>query len=98
MQLNTDGSLYVRVDMCAYCQIDTGGNHEHWCPITTDDPITTITDGLLAWYRFPKSQDEMIYQCLNCGGLFSNKAEIPIAGKICDCGSRTKPFINHVCY
>ena len=43
--LNTDGSFYIRVDMCAYCKLDTGGNHEVHFPITTEAPTDEIIWG-----------------------------------------------------
>lgn len=29
----TDGRVYDVPDMCAHCQMDTGGNHEPHCPL-----------------------------------------------------------------
>ena len=28
----TDGRVYERPDMCGYCSMDTGGNHQFNCP------------------------------------------------------------------
>ena len=32
MQYDTGGNLIIFYDMCACCDLDTGGNHQHWCP------------------------------------------------------------------
>ena len=32
MQYDTAGNPMVFYDMCACCDLDTGGNHQHWCP------------------------------------------------------------------
>lgn len=32
MQYGTVGNPIIVYDMCAYCHLDTGGNHQHWCP------------------------------------------------------------------
>ena len=32
MQYNTAGNPIIFYDMCGYCDLDTGGNHRHWCP------------------------------------------------------------------
>lgn len=29
----TDGRVWDVPDMCAHCQMDTGGNHQSWCPL-----------------------------------------------------------------
>ena len=32
MQYNTAGQPMEFYDMCAFCELDTGGNHQVWCP------------------------------------------------------------------
>lgn len=32
MQYDTAGNPIIFYDMCAFCDIDTGGNHQSWCP------------------------------------------------------------------
>ena len=59
MRTNTDGSMYVHVDMCAYCQLDSGGNHQAHCPITTEAPILTATKAINPLWVSLKSQTEV---------------------------------------
>ena len=33
MQYDTGGNPIIFYDMCGCCQLDTGGNHQHWCPL-----------------------------------------------------------------
>lgn len=30
--IDTAGQYHPFIDMCAFCEIDTGGNHQDWCP------------------------------------------------------------------
>lgn len=32
MQYDTAGNPIIFYDMCAFCKLDTGGNHQSWCP------------------------------------------------------------------
>ena len=49
MQYDTAGNPIIFYDICAYCDLDTGGNHQHWCPcyqvpIPQVDPIELELD------------------------------------------------------
>ena len=43
----TDGRVWDTPDMCAYCQLDTAGNHQPHCPLS--QPI---------WFNSPQSDAE----------------------------------------
>ena len=41
----TDGRVWDVADQCAHCQMDTGGNHQSWCPLSQVghyEPITNV--------------------------------------------------------
>ena len=33
MQYDTAGNPIIFYDQCAFCELDTGGNHKSWCPL-----------------------------------------------------------------
>ena len=44
MQYDTAGNPIIFYDQCACCNIDTGGNHQHWCPCNPESIIHKLTE------------------------------------------------------
>lgn len=40
----TDGRVWDVPDMCAHCQMDTGGNHQSHCPLSRSHSPEIVTD------------------------------------------------------
>jgi len=44
MQYDTVGNPIIFHDQCAFCRLDTGGQHELWCPCRQSSQIKTVEE------------------------------------------------------
>ena len=62
MRFNTtDGKVWDTPDMCGYCQLDTAGNHQSYCPLSQPTWFNFIqSDTELGTTRFPEESFKQI--------------------------------------
>ena len=63
MQHDTVGNPIIFYDACAFCEIDTSGNHQLNCPCHKD---TNITSSSLLVKEIPKPFVQLFFRCPCC--------------------------------